>query len=227
MFTKSHEHAPFWGIVQWSGQRALNPPIQVRVLVSQPSSRSTRPGSLTIRWDTDALQPASASSRGAITTSLRYSALAQRQCTGLLRQEIQVRVLGAELCTFVVPGQSSGYEGAETGLSDGFRALPCKQSHGSSTLHSSTEWADRQGLSPSDCHSDCGVIRFPSLLLPAFASVVQRPRPQSSKLVMWVQFPPLALGCTSFSRASRREARRAVSLRWWNRNTHQPQKLGP
>ena len=136
----------------------------------------------------------SGSSRGAITTSLRYSALAQRQCTGLLRQEIQVRVLGAELCTFVALGQARGHEGAETGLSDGFRALPCKQSHGSSTLHSSTEWADRQGLSPSDYHTDCGVIRFPSLLLPAFASVVQRTGPQSSKLVMWVRFPPLALG---------------------------------
>ena len=90
---------------------------------------------------------ASASLRGAITTSLRYFALAQWQCAGLLRQEIQVRVLGAELRTFVVLGRGSGYEGAETGLSDGFRALPCKQPHGSSTLLSSTEWADRQGLS--------------------------------------------------------------------------------
>ena len=49
--------APFWGIVQRSGLRALNPPIQVRILVSQPRRRTQRPGSLTIRRDSDAAQP--------------------------------------------------------------------------------------------------------------------------------------------------------------------------
>lgn len=90
-------HTPSWGIVQRSGLRALNPPIQVRILVSQPRRRSQRPGSLKIDGTRMPLNRASASLRGATTTSLRYSALAQRQCTGLLRQEIRVRILGAEL----------------------------------------------------------------------------------------------------------------------------------
>lgn len=79
-----------------AGLRALNPPIQVRILVPQPDvvscdrifENSTGLGCYATS--------VSASSRGAPTTTLRYSALAQRQCTGLLRQGIQVRILGAE-----------------------------------------------------------------------------------------------------------------------------------
>lgn len=108
-------HAPSWGIVQRSGLRALNPPIQVRILVSQPRRRSLRPGSLKIRWDSDATTPASASSRGATTTPLRYSVLAQRQCTGLLRQGIQVRILGTEPLRFVTSQSQASVRGCLTG----------------------------------------------------------------------------------------------------------------
>lgn len=77
--------------------------------------------------------------RGANTTSLRHSALAQRQCTGLLRQGIRVRILGAELSAFCDNvATNDAATGRVPGLSDGFRALPCKRSHGSSTLPSST-----------------------------------------------------------------------------------------
>lgn len=194
-------HAPSWGIVQRSGLRALNPPIQVRILVSQPRRRSLRPGSLTIRWDSDATTPASRSSCGAATTPLRYSVLAQRQCTGLLRQGIQVRILGAEPLRVVTFAVRRVARGCLTG--SGHCLASSRMGVRLSTAPPSSCVPRSHLLTPGVERSIC----------PLFASVVQRQGPQSSKLVMRVRFPSLAL--THFS------------LRWWNRNTRQPQKLGP
>src|SRR5688572_15194553 len=104
-------------------------------------------------------------------------------------------------------------EGVDSGLSDGFRALPCKQSHGSSTLHSSTEWADCQGLTPIRLISDGGFVR---VSLRTSCPFVCECRPTAKTPV----FQTGDVGSIP-------SARTQPSLRWWNRNTRQPQKLGP